>query len=122
MGQSSDITGHVFSTNKYPARLRPRLPYRQRTSALTWGSSGHSRPPHQHFKGRCVLGGELKPGQEVEGLSEVTPVVQPPRDLREVLKPGGDVMGAFLEDPPPFVLRQIPPRLGLSDRNQRCPG
>src|SRR5262249_35756047 len=65
---------------------------------------------------------ELEPGQEVERLSEVAPVVQPPRDRREVFKPGGDVMRAFLEDPPPFVLRQIPPRLGFPDRDQRCPG
>ena len=41
-----------------------------------------SQPLHQFFKGRGVLGGELKPGQEVEGLAEVTPVVQPPRDRR----------------------------------------
>ena len=67
---------------------------------------GLSQPPHQFFKGRCVFGGELKPGQEVEGFSEVTAVVQPPGDGREVLQPGGDVMGAFLEDPPAFVFRQ----------------
>ena len=43
---------------------------------------GLAQPQDQFFKGRCMLGGELKPGQEVEGLSEVTPVVQPPRDRR----------------------------------------
>ena len=43
---------------------------------------GLAQPPHKFVKGRCVLGSELKPGQEVEGLSEVTPVVQPPRDRR----------------------------------------
>src|SRR5215468_299443 len=136
-GRRSGITGCVFSTYKYPAWLRPRLPECQRTSALTCGfrwsfpnrvgrllsggpaviaSSettwqcrlpgeaevdlafdvgpffGLSQPPHQFFKGRCVFGGELKPGQEVEGLFEVTPVVQSPRDRREVFKPGGDVM------------------------------
>ena len=80
---------------------------------------GCSQPPHQFVKGRGVFGGELKPGQEVEGLCEVASVVQPPRDRREVFKPGGDVMGAVLEDPPAFVLRQIPPGLGLADRNQR---
>jgi len=69
-----------------------------------------------------MLRGELKPGQEVEGLSQIAPVVKPPRDRREVLKTGGKVMGAFLEDPTPFVLGQIPPRLGLPDRYQRCPG
>jgi hypothetical protein len=69
-----------------------------------------------------VLGCELKPGQEVEGLPQIAPVVEPLRDRREVLKTGGDVMGAFFEDPPAFVLGQIPPRLGLADRNQRCPG
>ena len=83
---------------------------------------GLAQPPHKFVKGRCVLGSELKPGQEVEGLSQIAPVVQPARDRREVLKTGGNVMGAFLEDPPPFVLGQIPPRLGLPDRDQRCPG
>jgi hypothetical protein len=39
-----------------------------------------------------VPGSELKPGQEVKGLSEVAPVMQSPRDRREVVKPGGDVM------------------------------
>ena len=53
-----------------------------------------------------MFGGELKPGQEVEGLFQIAPVVQPPRDRREVFKPGGDVMGALLEDPPAFVLRR----------------
>src|SRR5215470_6276484 len=53
---------------------------------------GLAQPQHQFFKRCCVLGGELKPGQEVEGLSEVTPVVQPSRDCREIVKPGGDVM------------------------------
>src|SRR6516165_8940781 len=53
---------------------------------------GLSQPSHQFFEGRCVLGGELKPGQEVEGFSEVTAAVQPPRDRGEVFKPGGDVM------------------------------
>ena len=52
---------------------------------------GLSQPSHQFFEGRCVLGGELKPGQEVEGFSEVTAAVQPPRDRGEVFKPGGDV-------------------------------
>ena len=69
-----------------------------------------------------MLGSELKPGQEIERLTQIAPVVQPPCDRWEVFKTGGDVMGAFLEDPPTFVLGQIPPCLGLLDRNQRCPG
>ena len=50
------------------------------------------------------------------------PAVQPAGDGREVFQPGRDVMGAFLEDPSAFVVRQVPPALGLPDRDQRGPG
>ena len=46
-------------------------------------------------------------------------MMQAPGDRRKVLKTQGDMAGAFLEDAPPFVLSQLPPRLGLLDRDQR---
>src|SRR6516225_6690350 len=66
-----------------------------------------------------ILGRELEPGQEIEGLAEVAPMMQAPGDCGKVLQTRGDVAGAFLEDAPPLVLGQLPPRLGLLDRDQR---
>ena len=45
-------------------------------------------------------------------------MMQAPGDRRKVLKTQGDMAGAFLEDAPPFVLSQLPPRLGLLNRDQ----
>jgi len=46
-------------------------------------------------------------------------MMQPPGDRRKVLKTRGEMAGAFLENAPPLVLGQLPPRLGLLDRDQR---
>src|SRR6516164_623948 len=80
---------------------------------------GCAQPPHKFLEIGRVLGRELEPGQEIEGLAEVAPMMQAPGDRGKVLKTRSDMAGAFLEDAPPLVLGQLPPRLGLLDRDQR---
>src|SRR5262249_30816086 len=46
-------------------------------------------------------------------------VVQPTGDRREVVEPGRHVAGALLEDPAALVLRELPPRVGLRDGDER---
>jgi hypothetical protein len=66
-----------------------------------------------------MLRRELEPGQEVERLTEVPAVVQPPGDRREVVEPGRNVARALLEDPAALVLRQLPPGVCLRDGDER---
>jgi len=56
------------------------------------------RRREQGVKGGRVLRAELEPGQEVEGLAEVSPMMQTAGDRREVLEAGRDVPRALLED------------------------
>src|SRR5262249_47598293 len=51
----------------------------------------------------------------------IATVMETPGDLRQVLEPRGDVMGALLEDLSAFVLGEFPPCLGFRDWNQRRP-
>jgi len=83
---------------------------------------GGAQPFHQFLKKGRVLGRELEPGQEIERLAEVAPMMQAPGDRRKVLKTRGEMAGALLENAPPLVLGQLPPRLGLLDRDQRGAG
>src|SRR6516164_5966675 len=46
-------------------------------------------------------------------------MMQAPGDCGKILKTRRDVVGTFLEDAPPLVLGQLPPRRGLLDRDQR---
>src|SRR4051812_14766980 len=83
---------------------------------------GCAQSVHEFLEARRVVRGELEPCEEVERLSEIASMVQPSRDPREVLQAGGDMAGAVLEDATTLVLREVPPRLGFLDRNQRRTG
>jgi hypothetical protein len=65
---------------------------------------GRAQPLHQFLKTGRILRRELEPGQKVEGLGEVAPMMQAPGDRRKALKTRGDEAGAFFEDAPPLVL------------------
>src|SRR5437588_3913651 len=65
------------------------------------------------------IGRELKPGQEVKRLAEVSPVVESSGDGGQVFEADGHVVGALLEDLAAFVLGKLPPGRGLPDRDQR---
>src|SRR5215467_11201909 len=66
-----------------------------------------------------MLRRELEPGEEIERLAEIARVMKPARHRREILQADRGVAGGLLENPPPLVLREIPPRLVLPDRDQR---
>src|SRR6185437_4890586 len=62
--------------------------------------------------------GELEPGQKVERLADVAGMVEPPGDGREISPADRHVARAGLEDRAPLVLRELPPGIRLSDRDQ----
>src|SRR5712691_8476390 len=82
---------------------------------------GLAKASHQFLEAGAVLGGVLEPGQEVEGLAELAAVMQAARHRGQVLKAHGDVARSLLEDLPPIVLGEVPPRIGLPDGDQRRP-
>ena len=49
-------------------------------------------------------------------------MVKPAGDRRDALEPGCDMARTFLEDLATLILRQLPPRLRLCDRDQRRSG
>jgi hypothetical protein len=49
---------------------------------------------------------ELEPGNEVERLSEIPPLMQAPCDRRQVLGSDLDMVRPFLEDRTPLVLER----------------
>jgi hypothetical protein len=51
------------------------------------------------LEGGRIGKGELEPRQEVEGLPQVSCVIETPRDRRQVLEPGGDVVFAHVMGP-----------------------
>src|SRR5437667_7147139 len=59
-----------------------------------------------------------RPGEEVEGLAELTTVIESPSHGREIFDSGSDVVGALFEDLAALVVRQVPPSRGFSDRDQ----
>lgn len=65
-----------------------------------------------------VFGGELEPGEEVEGAAEVAGVVELAGDCGEVLERAGDVLGLGFEDGAAFVLSEVPPFGGLGHGNE----
>ena len=68
-----------------------------------------------------MLGRVLEPGQEVEGLAKVAAMMETARHRGQVLEARGDVARSLLEDLAPLVLGELPPRLGLPDRDECCP-
>src|SRR2546429_242197 len=80
---------------------------------------GGAQSSHELLEAVRIPWGELEPGQEVEGLAQVASMVQASRDRWEVFKADGDVVRALLENATALVLCELPPRLGLLDRNQR---
>src|SRR5439155_16645867 len=86
---------------------------------------GLPEPLDELLEPRGVGGSELEPGEEVERLSQVAPVVQTSSDPRHVFEPDGDVVGTLFEDAAALVLCELPPPLGLSDGDEgraRRPG
>jgi hypothetical protein len=81
--------------------------------------SGSAESAYEFFEDIAVLGGVLKPGEEVERLTEVAAVVEAARDSREILKADIDVSGLFFEDAAAFVLRKIPPGWCFTDGDER---
>ena len=69
-----------------------------------------------------MLRRELEPGEEVEGLAEIAPVMKAPRDRRQVLHPYRDMVRGFLEDLAPLDLRELPPLLRLGNWDERRAG
>src|SRR5712691_975570 len=63
----------------------------------------------ENFEGGGSRFGELEPREEVEGLPELTTVVEPTGNRGEVLEPDSNVVRALLKDRSPFVLRKSPP-------------
>src|SRR5262249_17958809 len=68
-----------------------------------------------------VLWSVLEPREEIEWFTQVTTVMQTPRDGRQVLETDADMPRLVLEDGTSFVLRQRPPRVRFADRNQGGP-
>ena len=80
------------------------------------GGAQHARPvPRTRPHGGRVF----EPGQEVEGLAEIAAVIELPGDRRQIFQAAGDVVRLVLEDLPPLLLRQLPPRRRFLDRDQR---
>ena len=69
---------------------------------------GRAEPAHEFLERRGILRGVLEPGEEVEGLAEVTAVVQAAGDRLD--EAGRDVVRPLLEDLSALVLGQRPPR------------
>src|SRR5207244_13269850 len=79
---------------------------------------GGAQHRHEIFEGAGVLRGELEPGQEVECLAELAAVIKAARDRWQVLHARGDVRRTILEDRSALVLAELPPRIGLADRDE----
>src|ERR1043166_403048 len=72
---------------------------------------GRSQHADQFVESSLVSWREFEPRQEIERLAKVPAVVQAARDGRKVLHAGRDGAGPPLEDRPPLVLGERPPRL-----------
>jgi hypothetical protein len=64
-----------------------------------------TKAPDQFLEGGLVVWRELKPGDEVEGLVKVPPMMQATRDRGQVLHANCDVVRALLEDRASLLLR-----------------
>lgn len=81
---------------------------------------GRTQACQQVIEAPRIRWGILKPGEEIERLTQVAAVVQLPGDGRQVAQPDGGVPGLLLENRPSLVLRQRPPGRVLADGDQGC--
>ena len=74
----------------------------------------------QRVECRLINWRVFKPGQEIERLilREITAVVKPSRQLGKMLKPDLRVMRLLFKNAQAFVLRERPPGLVFSNRDQ----
>jgi len=79
---------------------------------------GRAQGGEQVVEGGGIARGELEPGEEIERLAQIARVVEPAGDRRQVTQADRDVGRTFLENLPPFLLRQRPPRGVFANRNQ----
>jgi hypothetical protein len=80
---------------------------------------GCPKPLDKLLESGCARRRELKPGQKVELLPELASVKQTSGDGREILEPNCNVVRRFLKDATALIVSELPPILGLLDRDQR---